>query len=69
MNPAALIYAIQILSQLPALIAAGVEVASLITNGTKALEDMQATGRNPTDAEWEELNSSIEELGKRLHAK
>jgi len=68
MNPAALVYAIQLLSQLPSLIMAGQEVVDLINKGNNALKDMQATGRNPTDAEWKELNDSIEALGKRLHA-
>ena len=69
MNPAALLYAIQLLSQLPTLILAGQEVIGLINNGKKALEDMQATGRDPSDAEWKELNDSIAALGDRLHAK
>lgn len=68
MNPAAIAYAIQLLSQLPALIMAGQEVVDLIKKGTASLEDMQATGRDPTDAEWKELNDSTAALGKRLHA-
>lgn len=68
MNPIAIGYAIQLLTQLPVLIMAGQEVVGLITKGTKALEDMQATGRDPSDEEWKELNDSIAALGQRLHA-
>lgn len=68
MNPIAIGYAIQLLTQLPVLIMAGQEVIGLINKGTQALEDMQATGRDPTDAEWKELNDSIAALGQRLHA-
>ena len=68
MNPIAIGYAIQLLTQLPVLIMAGQEVVGLITKGTEALKDMQATGRDPTDAEWKELNDSIAALGQRLHA-
>jgi len=68
MNSIAIGYAIQLLTQLPMLIMAGQEVIGLITKGTQALEDMQATGRDPSDAEWKELNDSIAALGQRLHA-
>ncbi len=68
MNPIAIGYAIQLLTQLPVLIMAGQEVLGLITKGADALKDMQLTGRDPTDAEWQELNDSIEALGQRLHA-
>lgn len=50
------------LLQLPALIQAGAEVLELIKNTSKSLKAMQAEGRDPSDAEWEELNALVETL-------
>lgn len=68
MNPLALTFAIQFLTQLPSLILAGQEVVGMINKSNEALKNMQADGRDPTDAEWKELNDSIAALGARLHA-
>lgn len=68
MNPLAIGFAIQFLTQLPTLIIASQEVVKLINKTNDALKEMQATGRDPTDEEWKELNDSIAALGARLHA-
>ena len=62
----ALAMAIQLLTQLPGLIAAGVQVKGLIDSTRGTLEKAQAEGRDPTDAEWDALNKTVEELRKQL---
>ena len=66
--PIALGYAIQILGILPQLIAAGRDVTALIQQGQAVLSDAQANGREPTDADWNELNAQIKALQDELHA-
>lgn len=63
----ALAFATKLLSTLPGLIAGGVEVVSLINKGNEKLKAFEDQKRDPTDAEWEELNSDIEEKRKQLH--
>ena len=65
---AALAYAIQLLTEVPALISAGVQVGGLITSGTASLKAMQAANRAPTDQEWADLNKTIADLRAQLHA-
>lgn len=64
----ALPYAVQLLSSLPGLIKAGMDVTALIQDSTAKLHDMQANGRDPTQAEWDELDAKIKALQAELHA-
>lgn len=63
----ALAFAMQLLSSLPSLIDAGVKVADLIKDGNAKLKTFEAEGRDPTDAEWDDLNASIAAKRKELH--
>jgi hypothetical protein len=67
MNPAALLYAMQILQQIPQLIAAGVDVMSTVNQGTSALQLMLAEKRDPTADEWAQLDARIDALRAKLH--
>lgn len=58
----ALSFAIEALSALPDLIAAGVNVVEFIGAANTALKTMQSEDRDPTDAEWEALNQAVETL-------
>lgn len=62
-----LAFAIQLISALPALVQAGRDITSLVTDGTKALEAMQREKRDPTGAEWQALNKQIADLRNELH--
>jgi len=44
-------FAVQLMAQLPALISAGVDVTSLVTEGAARVALMQKENRGPTDAE------------------
>jgi hypothetical protein len=68
MNPTTIGYALQLLSALPGLIQAGVEITSTVTSATQKLEELDAQGRDPTPAEWLELNQRIAKLRGELHA-
>lgn len=61
-------FALSLLTELPALIAAGKQVFDLIKSGTAAMEAMQAENRDPTPAEWDKLNAQIKALRDELHA-
>lgn len=65
----ALLYATQILGLLPALMSAGKDIATFIANSNAALKAMQAEDRDPTPAEWDQLNEHIRMLQAELHAK
>lgn len=64
----ALAFAVELLSSLPGLISAGVQVVDLIQNGQAKLKLFDAEKRDPTPAEWDELNASIAAKRKELHA-
>lgn len=66
--PAALLYATQILGILPQLISAGSNVVDLVNHGNAALAAMQTEKRDPTPAEWDELNAKIKALQDQLHS-
>jgi hypothetical protein len=66
MNPAFLM-AIQLLQALPALVNATTEIKAMIDKHSDRLQDMAATGRKPTDEEWDEVNADIEALRAQLH--
>lgn len=65
--PTALTYAVQILSILPQLLAAGKDVAALVQSGNAALKQMADEGREPTTQEWDALNAQIDALRAELH--
>lgn len=68
MGPQALMYAMQLLAQLPALIEGGHEVVGLVKDANDALKKMQSENRDPTPEEFEALNSKINELRAQLHS-
>ena len=68
MNPLTALYALQLLQALPGLIATGLNVMSIINQGTTALQNMVAEKRNPSEAEWDALNAVTAELRKQLHS-
>lgn len=68
MNASALGFAIQLLSTLPQLIMTGQNVTYLIQRSSTALKAMQEEGRDPSDAEWDELNAHIGRLRTELHS-
>ena len=57
--PVAIAFAIQALTQLPALIQAGADAVRAIEETIAALKSMQAEGRGPTQAEWDALDARI----------
>lgn len=63
----ALSFATQLLASLPGLIAGGVEIAALIEKGNAKLKQFDDEKRDPTDAEWEEMNAEIDAKRKELH--
>jgi len=63
--PAAIAFAIQALSQLPALLQAGADVANVVSHTVTSLRAMHSEGREPTQAEWDTLQHHVEAgLGK-----
>lgn len=64
----ALMYAMQVLQALPTLIAAGQSVVTLVQQTNDRLKVMQDERRDPTPAEWAELNATIATLRSELHA-
>jgi hypothetical protein len=68
MNPLALTYAIQLLNQLPSLIATGAQVVGQIQSARNSLELMQAENRAPTAEEWAALDAITQSLRKQLHS-
>jgi hypothetical protein len=63
-----LAFAVQLLSALPGLMAAGVEVTEMIERFTGKVADMKENGREPTEEEWKELNDEIARLRGDLHS-
>ena len=64
----ALAFAMQLLTSLPGLIAGGVQVVGLIEQGNAKLKQFADEKRDPTPAEWDTLNASIDEHRKQLHS-
>ena len=60
-------YALSLLTELPGLIASGKQVIDLIQTGSTALKAMQTENRDPTAAEWDQLNARIKALRDELH--
>jgi hypothetical protein len=68
MNPTAIAYALQLMSALPGLIKAGVDITHTVTASRDKLAQMDAEKRDPTPAEWDALNAEIARLRGELHA-
>ena len=66
--PTALLYVLQLLNAIPSLIASGQSVMTLINHGTVALQNMVAEKRDPSPAEWADLNTLIDGLRTQLHS-
>lgn len=64
----ALAYALQLLTALPQLISAGIEVTAMVTKARDRIAAMDAEGRAPGAEEWDELNAEIDRLRGELHA-
>jgi hypothetical protein len=64
----ALAYATHFLASLPALLAVGAEVASLIDQVNGKLSQFAAEKRDPNPEEWEALNTSIAAKRQQLHS-
>lgn len=61
-------FAIALLQNLPALLAAGADVVGLVTEANGRIATAQKEKRDPTPADWDWLNSEIKGLQDRLHA-
>jgi hypothetical protein len=68
LNPAILLYALQVLQMIPTLIATGQSVVGLINQSSAAIQNMIAEHRDPTPAEWDALNQTITALRTQLHS-
>lgn len=64
----ALPFAVQLLTALPGLIQAGMNVTTLIGDSTTKLKAMHDENRDPTPEEWSALNAQIKALRGELHA-
>lgn len=64
----ALALAIQALQSLITLIPLGQELKAMYDGIVSSLQSMQASGRDPTDAEWEALNTAVRALEAQLAA-
>lgn len=68
MNPAILMYAMQALEAIPALISAGQSVIALVNQTSAAVKQMQTENRDPSAAEWAEQAKVISDLRAILHS-
>lgn len=64
----ALAYALQLLTQVVPLIAQSAHAKADYEHGTAQLQKMAEEKRDPTQAEWDELNAKTTELRRLLHA-
>ena len=64
----ALAYALQIMTALPALLQAGLDVKDLIESTRDRMKEMHDENRDPNDADWAELNEKIDALRAQLHS-
>jgi len=67
-NSTTLAYLLQLVAALPSLIQGGIDTYELVQNGVSKVKLMVAENRNPTDEEWEELNTSIASKRAELHS-
>lgn len=63
----ALQYALALLDAIPRLLQAGADITSLITEHRTKIDQMVKEERDPTEEEWDSLNTEIETLRNRLH--
>jgi hypothetical protein len=63
----ALAFALQALTALPQIIAAGQDAIAFINSTRAALATMKDENRDPTPAEWDALNAQIDALIARLN--
>lgn len=68
MNPSILMYAMQALNAIPALITAGTSVMDLINHTNQAVDAMKKENRDPTAEEWMAQAEVIAGLRAKLHA-
>lgn len=61
-------FAMLLLQNVPAIVAAGKDVIAYIKEGMESLRSMQDENRDPTTEEWEALDARISELRKDLHS-
>lgn len=66
--PTALLYAIQVLTAAPALITGFQNVKDMLADAATKLQAMVDEKRDPTPAEWDELNAQIDALRQQLHS-
>lgn len=60
------VFASQVLTSLPALIAAGQDIKDVVTSTNDAVRQMIAESRGPTDAEWAAQATRIKALEDQL---
>lgn len=68
MSPTTINLALNLLTALPGLIEAGVNVVSLAQQGAAKVKQLRNENRNPTPQEWDELDAMIKGLQGQLHA-
>lgn len=68
MNPTILLYALQALQAIPALVSAGISVNNLVQQTQSSLKTMVAENRDPSATEWAEQAQAIHDLRAVLHA-
>jgi len=60
MNPEVFAFIEKLLTLIPTAVQVGGDVVAIINNGLSSLHAMQADNRGPTDAEWSNLNATID---------
>lgn len=68
MDASAIALAIAVLQSLPSLVLASQEVISLINSTVTSLKQMQAEKRDPTNAEWDAVNSIVATLTAKVES-
>lgn len=63
-----ILYAIKLINAIRTAIEAGKDVAAILKHGSDALHLMQMENRDPSDAEWAELDDKIDSLRIALQA-
>ena len=59
--------ALQLLNAIPALIAAGANITTLVQQHAAKLKEMVDAGRDPTAEEWDDMNRQVDALRGQLH--
>ena len=66
--PGALAFLLQFLPQIPSYVAAGTALIDVVSHGVAKANQLHSENREPTDADWAEVNASIAAKRGRLHA-